>query len=341
MFFTRARPHGSESSSPYRFTTDQKRAWRGFCTAIERAEEDNEEVESTSSAVEIPDVEEKDRPIHEKAGLSRVDELCLGFYVALLDQRIIRTEYDSPLVNALAVLGVGENGLLGPNRYPPILSRIIKLAHMMVIQHVWENSDEDERAEMPGSASQMREWLSENTDSDEEDDESEHEGFTTEDKGYLGRVQDMMNRFMIRGNHSPMQWMLDLRTYGLKIHYNTTSAGYIDWIGDQIVYKIIQFSMRQFRSMIHGLVTESRRMMMENLLFVPQLGAVPSIEWVRRATGWVWVGFRVGLDSLNLVTTKMKLIKRMIMTLMTIIATTIMTAKTIIATTIMTARATI
>ena len=78
MFFAGARPQGSESSPPYRFTPAQKRAWRRFCTAIERAEEENEsieEVESTSSAVEIPDFEETDRPIHEEAGLSRVDEL--------------------------------------------------------------------------------------------------------------------------------------------------------------------------------------------------------------------------------------------------------------------------
>ena len=31
--------------------------------------------------------------------------------------------------------------------------------------------------------------------------------------------------------------------------------------------------------MIHGLVTETRRLMMEDLLFVPQLGAIPGIEW--------------------------------------------------------------
>jgi len=31
-----------------------------------------------------------------------------------------------------------------------------------------------------------------------------------------------------------MQWMLDLRTYGLKIHYNTTAEGSIDWVGEQI-----------------------------------------------------------------------------------------------------------
>jgi hypothetical protein len=38
----------------------------------------------------------------------------------------------------------------------------------------------------------------------------------------------MMDRFMVRGSHSPMQWMLDLRTYMLKIHYNTTSRGHVE-----------------------------------------------------------------------------------------------------------------
>ena len=34
-----------------------------------------------------------------------------------------------------------------------------------------------------------------------------------------------------------MQWMLDLRTYGLKIYYNTTAEGCIDWVGEQISWK--------------------------------------------------------------------------------------------------------
>ena len=240
--------------------------------------ESGEEVESTSSAVKIPDVKETDRPVHKEAELNQVNKSCLNFCIVLLDQGITRTEYDSSLVNALAVLGVDEDRWLGSDRYLPILSRMTKLARMMVVQHAWENSDEDERADTSGSASQMRELLSDDSDHDEEN-ESEQERFATEGTGCLGRVRDMMNRFMIRGSHSPMQWTLDLRTYGLNIHYNTTSAGHIDWIGDQIVYKNIQFSMRQFRSIIHGLIIETRRLMMEDLLFVPQLRAVPSIEW--------------------------------------------------------------
>jgi hypothetical protein len=39
-----------------------------------------------------------------------------------------------------------------------------------------------------------------------------------------------MDQFIVRGSHSLMQWMLDLRTYRLKIYYNTTSCGYVKWV---------------------------------------------------------------------------------------------------------------
>jgi hypothetical protein len=40
-----------------------------------------------------------------------------------------------------------------------------------------------------------------------------------------------MDQFIVRGTYSPMQWMLDLRTYGLKIHYNSTARGHVEWVG--------------------------------------------------------------------------------------------------------------
>ena len=56
---------------------------------------------------------------------------------------------------------------------------------------------------------------------------------------------------MVRGTHSAMQWVLDLRTYGRKIHNNTTAEGSIDWVGDQISWKgRVQFNMDQLREMV-------------------------------------------------------------------------------------------
>jgi hypothetical protein len=45
-------------------------------------------------------------------------------------------------------------------------------------------------------------------------------------KGCLQFVQGMIYRFMVRGSHSPMQWMSNLWRYGSKIYYNTTSRGH-------------------------------------------------------------------------------------------------------------------
>jgi hypothetical protein len=95
-------------------------------------------------------------------------------------------------------------------------------------------------------------------------------------KGCLQLVKEMIDRFMVRGTHSLMQWMLDLRTYGLKIYYNSTARGHVEWVGqDEMLYKDLQFNMAQFRGMVHGLVTESRRLLMDKLLYSSSSAAEP------------------------------------------------------------------
>jgi hypothetical protein len=37
----------------------------------------------------------------------------------------------------------------------------------------------------------------------------------------------MVTRFMVRGSHTPIQWLLDLRSYGLKVHFNSSMPGHI------------------------------------------------------------------------------------------------------------------
>jgi hypothetical protein len=86
----------------------------------------------------------------------------------------------------------------------------------------------------------------------------------------------------VRGTHSLMQWMLDLRTYGLKIHYNSTARGHVEWVSqDEMLYKDLQFNMAQFRGMVHGLATESRRLLMDELLYSSSSAAklIPSVPW--------------------------------------------------------------
>jgi hypothetical protein len=88
----------------------------------------------------------------------------------------------------------------------------------------------------------------------------------------------MKDRLRVRGSHGPMQWMIDLRTYGLKKNYNTTSRGHLEWMGDELLYKELHFIMAQFRSMVHGLANEIRRLSTEKLLF-SKATPVPAVPW--------------------------------------------------------------
>jgi hypothetical protein len=176
--------------------------------------------------------------------------------VELLNQRMTRHEYSSALVGAMAVLGVSEDGWKDPETYPPILSSIIKIARFMIIQKALEMSGEEE-------------------DISPYDFDSGYE--SEEQRGCLTFVTEMVDRFMIRGSQSPMQWMLDLRTYGEKVHYNTTSAGHVEWNEpDELLYKELKFTVPQFRGMVHGVVGECRRLLGE-LMFCPD--AMPEVPW--------------------------------------------------------------
>jgi hypothetical protein len=85
--------------------------------------------------------------------LSPVERACLDFCMELLNQRITQQEYDSALVYAAAVLGVREGSFRTPKDYPPILSRVIKVARFMVVKKAMELSDEleEKMAELPSS----------------------------------------------------------------------------------------------------------------------------------------------------------------------------------------------
>lgn len=282
MFFARTQKEHEWESPWYRFTRQQRHTWKEL---VAQAEEDcarreqelepeqGEEEEGQEGEEEEEEGEEGDEGEGREGGegedtcehdseegmkLGAVAKACLSFCIALLDQQISRREYDSALVCALAVLGVEEGGWKGANQYPPILSAMIKIAQFMIIQQAV-------KLEGPFQSDQCN-----------SDDELE---LIQEQKVCLSLVKKMIDQFMIRGSHDPMQWMLDLRTYGLKIHYNTTASGNIDWVGDQILYKSIQFSMGEFRSMVHGLVMKTRRMLMEELLFNGPKKDIPIILW--------------------------------------------------------------
>ncbi|KAG9375668.1 hypothetical protein A1F94_013724 [Pyrenophora tritici-repentis] len=110
--------------------------------AEHRGDEEDEAEDMDEEREELD--EEMMDDIDEAIEVAEEEPACLEFCIALLNHRITRREYDSPLVCALAVLGVKEDGWKGPEQYPPILSAVIKIARFMVVQKGLEMSGPEE-----------------------------------------------------------------------------------------------------------------------------------------------------------------------------------------------------
>ena len=105
---------------------------------------DIDEVEDEEGEAEEEDGDSQSEAPSETPVMTAIQEACLEFCITLMDQSVTRREYDNPLVCALAVLGVQEDGWKGPESYPPILSAVIKVARFMVVQKALNMSPAEE-----------------------------------------------------------------------------------------------------------------------------------------------------------------------------------------------------
>ncbi|KAI4192651.1 MAG: hypothetical protein LQ350_008599 [Teloschistes chrysophthalmus] len=279
MFFGRTLHQREWKVPKYQLRSRQAKAWKHLINQAKAESQGNLEdrkSENTSAGGESEKGSED-----EEALLQPLPKACLGFCISLLDEQVKQHEYHSAMVCALAVLGVKKDGWLGADRYPSILSAMIKISRFMVVQDALEAVGPAELEYRSDSSGSIHGRAGSQVDMQ---------------KDSLGYIKQAMDQYMVRGSHSPMQWMLDLRTYGLKISYNTTSEGRVDWVEDQILYQTIQFTMAELRGMIHGLVAQAQKLLCHELLMLPSEEQPPRIPWsslrdnpVNQEKGWNFI----------------------------------------------------
>lgn len=148
-----------------------------------------------------------------------LDRACLQLCIALLDHTLQGDHFESVVLSFLAVLGIDENpgGVFrGPLSYSPDLSKFIKMAQMLVVQRSVVAAEERE-VEHPSDM-----------------------------------LDEMRERFMVRGSRTAFDWACRLRSYAKKVVSNTTSLGYIAWSedGSSVTYKDLGFSMDALRKFV-------------------------------------------------------------------------------------------
>lgn len=219
-----------------------------------------------------------------KARRERLEDAMLDLVIELLDQDLKDNQYRSILISALAVLSVEEDGSYGDlEEFLPRVSGVIKFARLAVIQKAHRSRAKELALEMQ-----------QNGRTEEEAEETV--------EGHVARVTFMVERFMIRHPKSnrgpkPMDWLIKLRTFGLRIQYTTPIEGQVYWVGDVLHYQSIRFSMDSLREFVRGIVAEMRQLLFEHLLLVRdgEAGAPEDLDLEELATSrlpridWNWV----------------------------------------------------
>lgn len=283
MFFVRTqKDHQWQKTPQYRFNRRQQEAFQRLISLAEQEVDQSESRKSGDDSDSIDDDDDDDdgRSISqtEKSQegspakppkLTPIPSAALAFCIELLNQSMQVKETEMALVCALAMLGVRPQGrgFRDADVFPSVLSSIIKVAHFMIVLQARQLAGEFKEEE----------WAITSSTSAFEDHRSPPPRPTA--RSSFEWVKKMTDAFMVRGTAGPMQWILDLRAYGMKVAFNTTAEGHVGWRdGDVLEYKNIHFSMAQFRGMVDQLEHTTRRQLF-NIVFAHNEQDMPAVPW--------------------------------------------------------------
>lgn len=178
----------------------------------------------------------------------------LDMLISMLDHQLKRGHYENALISALVVMGIREDGgWVQITDYTNKYSAVIKVARMLVVhQAVVEQRDEVATLEREMGREEAEDRV----------------------VSLFQRVRAKVQRFMTRtsgdkeAEPTPMDWIIETRTYGMHIQYNTAVAGVIDWVGDRVSYRRARFTIGQLSDALHELVRESRGLLAELTMLV-------------------------------------------------------------------------
>jgi len=165
--------------------------------------------------------------------LPAIERACLKFYISILDHDTSRSDFNSVLISGLTALGVNAHGgFQAASDFTPVLSAVIKLARIMVVEHGFQQADDN-----PSKP-----------------------------------IYDSVQRLIVFDSPTPMDWIFDILTYGFVVHYTTTAVGHVRWEEHKLFFKTGSFTMDDFTRWMHKLAKECRRMLIEDLLMTTERG---------------------------------------------------------------------
>jgi DEAD/DEAH box helicase len=179
------------------------------------------------------------------ASLTELELACLEFCVSLICHRMQCSEFESPLVRALCMLAVGPSGWAKPGTYTQYLSAFLTVGNMLLLQHATQKA------------------------------------FGGKEKlpDIYGELQAVKSKFGVRGTGTPFQWAIDLRTYGMKIHFAEGNEGEVHWDNGRLLFRNCRLTSTDFQGMVHGMLHRARALLFDDVLMGAKPEDLPGIPW--------------------------------------------------------------
>ena len=230
----------------YRITEEQSTRLQHLQHAVARHVGNSNEQSGTSRTGR--------RDARKAARRDAIEEASLAFWIAMFDHEMKNHEYDSAIVSGLAVLGIKRTGegFVAAIDYTPKLSAVVTVLRGLVVYQAWNRRQaEISRCEGEGMSRAKAQQSA---------------------RGVDEFVREPVRRFMTLieygGSSTPMNHILQQRTYGMAIRNTTKAPAKVGWQGDTILIGKVQFTVNDVRKVVFGLCETARRRLVQDLLFI-------------------------------------------------------------------------
>lgn len=184
---------------------------------------------------------------------------CLRFWVAMFDHELQDDEYESGIISGLAVSGMSQDGgrkWRSALSYTPDLSGMVTVLRALVVYSARER---------------RRDGIEEGMSRGLKREEAEKATSTV-----LQNVKASLHEFMTLtsygGRATPLNHIMQQRTYGRRIRESTKASTRVAWAGDTILIDKVAFSIEDIRAVSFGLRETARKRLLAELMFVGENG---------------------------------------------------------------------
>ncbi|KAI5235343.1 hypothetical protein E4T42_09726 [Aureobasidium subglaciale] len=179
-----------------------------------------------------------------------LEAVSLDFWISMFRHELQDDEYENGILSGLAVLGINPTtqDWQPAANFTPVLSAVVTVMRALVVYKAWS---------IRLAAIDEGSYL----------DLSQEEVLRNAPSVF---TSSFMTLITYGGMPSPIDRILHMRTYGLKIRFTTKATGKVSWPkADTIAVDKISLSMDDIRAVIHGLNESAWHRLVEDLLILP------------------------------------------------------------------------